>query len=211
NGGNESERVIAPVTTGPSGQFRILGVEPGQYRISAERDGFIRQEYGQRNPGSKGVQISIVAGQQLTIDFQMLPAGVISGRILDEQGDPLAGATVQAQTYQYVNGKPILVGVPQFSPIAEGVVPPIRTTTNDRGEYRLFWLPPGEYYISVTARPEFSPDPTIDLSAQRLDKIITPAGMAAVMPPPNSPIFFPGVPNADTAAPIRVGPAAEIG
>src|SRR5438128_2510797 len=113
NGGVESERVIAPVTTGDSGQFRILGVEPGQYRIAAERDGFIRQEYGQRNPAGKGVQISIVAGQQLTIDFQMLPAGVISGRILDEQGDPLAGATVQAQTYQYVNGKPILVGVPQ--------------------------------------------------------------------------------------------------
>src|SRR5207249_3493581 len=130
----------------------------------------------------KGVQISIVAGQQLTIDFQMLPAGVISGRILDEQGDSLAGATVQAQTYQYVNGKPILVGVPQFSSIAEGVVPPIRTTTNDRGEYRLFWLPPGEYYISVTARPELSPEPTIDLSARRLDNIL-PTGMAAVMPP----------------------------
>src|ERR1051326_1387514 len=53
--GPESERVLVPVTTDNQGQFHIFGIQPGEYRIAAERDGFIRQEYGQRTPAGRGI------------------------------------------------------------------------------------------------------------------------------------------------------------
>jgi hypothetical protein len=143
-----------PVTTDATGRFTVTGVDPGEYRISAERDGYIRQEYGQRTTTGSGAIVSVSGGQRLELQFQMLPAGVISGRVSDEQGEPAARITVQAFAYQYVGGKRSLVQAGN-------------TQTNDIGEYRLFWLPPGEYVVSATVEPDVPGSNTAiaDLSA----------------------------------------------
>src|SRR5690242_14241029 len=94
NGEPEPSRLDTPVMTDNAGRFRITGIAPGKYRVTAEREGFIRQEYGQRSLTGKGLALSIDSGQRLTLDFQMSPGAVISGRVLDEQGEPLAGLAV---------------------------------------------------------------------------------------------------------------------
>ena len=121
---------VATVTTDGNGRFTFTGVDPGQYEISAERDGFIRSQYGQRTPTGSGVVVPVTANQRLTIDLKMLQASVVSGRIINADGEPAAQATVQVYTYQYSNGQRTL---------AEGK----SVQTNDLGEYRLFWLSPG--------------------------------------------------------------------
>lgn len=216
---NPFGNVRTPVTTDATGRFLVTGVDPGQYRIYAERDGYIRQEYGQRTTTGSGTVISVAAGQRLELQFQMLPAGVISGRVSDEQGEPAARGEVQAWAFQYPDGKRSL------SQIANA-------QTNDIGEYRLFWLPPGEYLISVTV-PDAGVTATADLSAppagasRAVSEFVTAIGAAGGLPQgldgdalqrvvqvfegrEPAQIYFPGTLDPDSAAPIKLGAAVEM-
>ena len=66
-------------------------------RSPAGRNGFARQEYGQRSFNRSGTIISIRAGQQVSdIEFKLTPAPTISGRVVDMYGEPQPGITVQA-------------------------------------------------------------------------------------------------------------------
>jgi len=217
---NPLGNVRTPVTTDATGRFLVTGVDPGQYRISAERDGYIRQEYGQRTTTGSGTVVSVAAGQRLELQFQMLPAGVISGRVSDEQGEPAARGEVQAWAFQYADGKRSLSQV-------------ANAQTNDIGEYRLFWLPPGEYLISVTV-PDAGETATANLSApptgasRAVSEFVTAigaaGGFAGGFPEAldadalqkvfegrePAQIYFPGTLDPYSAAPIKLGAAVEM-
>ena len=62
--------------------------------------------------------------------MRLTPHGVIAGRVLDEEGEPVANANVQVLRQQYMQGRK------QMSRTGGGI-------TNDLGEYRIFGLPPG--------------------------------------------------------------------
>src|SRR5205085_75774 len=71
------------------------------------------------------------------ISLVMTPEGTITGRVVDANGDPLSRASVQALKVAYqFNGRALVT--------VESV------PSDDNGNYRLFWLPPGQYYISAT-------------------------------------------------------------
>jgi hypothetical protein len=139
--------------TGPDGKFIFNDVAPGVYRLIATRTngGYIPAEYGQRNATSEGMPLIIAAGQKLTgIQLPMASSGSISGRIYDEDGEPVARAQVSALRPVYKDGHRVLTNVQTVE-------------TNDRGEYRLFWLAPGRYYVS--AKPDI-PQLPADLRTQ---------------------------------------------
>jgi hypothetical protein len=69
------------------------------------------------------------------------PTGVIIGRVVDDDGRPMRDIEVQALVTIYEAGQRRLVPNGNLA------------TTNDRGEFRLFWLPPGNYYIEVNPLP----------------------------------------------------------
>jgi 5-hydroxyisourate hydrolase-like protein (transthyretin family) len=124
--------------TNSGGQFLFQNIEPGQYRLSATRNGYVRSEYGARSPNRPGLPITVSSGQRLPdLVLQIMPAGTITGRVFDRDGEPLANVTVQALKYSYQEGQRQLNSVQQ-------------TRTNDLGEYRLFWVQPGQYYVSAT-------------------------------------------------------------
>src|SRR5437867_3049020 len=125
-------------TTTAGGQFAFQNLEPGQYRLSASRNGYVRMEYGARSPNRSGLPITLSAGQKLTdVAVQLMPAGTITGRVFDRDGEPLANVTVEELKYSYQEGQRVM-NVVQTS------------RTNDLGEYRLFWLQPGQYFVSAT-------------------------------------------------------------
>jgi hypothetical protein len=125
------------VVTDVSGRFELRGIDPGRYRLKVSRTGFVTQEYGQRTPNDPGAEIRLSAGQTLRdLLFRLIPWGVIAGRILDEEGEPLPWAQVSALREVYSGGKR------RLSP--EALVP-----TNDLGEFRLFGLKPGRYFVSA--------------------------------------------------------------
>ncbi len=195
---------IANASTDDNGHFLITGLEPGPYRISALHDGFIHQEY------ARGAPISIPAGARIRTDFQLAPAGVISGRVLDDLGEPLAGATIQAQTYQYINGKATLMSVPVQLSLPGAYSPPAQTTTNDLGEYRLFWLQPGEYFINVRARPQIATPATVDVGAPPVNRTFFGGNVDHPLPEALAPIYYPGAVDVSAASPVKVTASADI-
>src|SRR5262245_24099623 len=87
---------IPPVMTDNQGRFIITDLEAGSYQLSAQRNGFARQMYGERSPGRGGAPLNIAAGQSLKdIVFRLTPAGTVIGRVADASGDPVAGVLVQ--------------------------------------------------------------------------------------------------------------------
>src|SRR2546426_12762206 len=69
-------------TTTSNGQFAFQNLEPGQYRLSGTRSGYVRMEYGARSPNRPGLPITVSTGQRLTdVILQIMPAGTITGRV----------------------------------------------------------------------------------------------------------------------------------
>jgi hypothetical protein len=125
------------VVTNAGGRFELKGIDPGGYRLTVSRVGFVTQEYGQKKSDDPGAVLSLRPGQAVKdVLFRLIPSGVIAGRILDEDGEPLPSVNVTAAREAYSEGKRAL----SAGAMAE---------TNDLGEYRLFGLPPGRYFVSA--------------------------------------------------------------
>src|SRR5262245_43478097 len=92
-----ARRASAAAVTNGEGHFLLEDIEPDTYRLSADRAGFLGQEYGARSWSSPGTPISLSAGQHLKdLEFKLTPQGVITGRVLDEEGEPVKGVGVIA-------------------------------------------------------------------------------------------------------------------
>jgi protocatechuate 3,4-dioxygenase beta subunit len=120
-------------TTSADGTFTIEDMTPGRYTITLQRAGFAQ------TAASRGqATFTLQPGQNLTgLVFRMQAAGVISGKIVDADGDPMAGVGVSAT----------MAGTQ--SPLARRNSSGGGGATNDLGEYRIADLRPGKYVISA--------------------------------------------------------------
>ena len=135
------------ITTDDVGKFVFRDLAPGQYKLVATRDGYVTSEYGQRGPGGSGVPIVVAAQQQVkNAGIEMTPTGAISGRIMNRYGETVGNASVQALRYTYQEGRRTLTSIQT-------------TRSNDLGEYRLFWMTPGQYVISAQPVDALGVDP----------------------------------------------------
>jgi carboxypeptidase family protein len=131
--------VAAPyvTTSAADGTFVFAAIPPGQYRIVATRPGYLAAEYGQRWPNGAGTPLTIPAGQAVSnVPIPMLLTAAVSGRVRDASGQPIGSVEVEALRATYRDGRRELTKVDT-------------AVTDDRGEYRLFWLAPGRYYFSA--------------------------------------------------------------
>jgi protocatechuate 3,4-dioxygenase beta subunit len=135
------DRFTRSATSDTNGRYSLNGLPPGRYGISALRDGFLPFTYGAKGPNRPGKVLVLGAGQKLTdVNLALEPPAVISGRVLDEEAEPVSGVTVQALHEDFTQG------TDQFIPVRSA-------TTNDIGEYRLFGLPPGKFYLMSSQTP----------------------------------------------------------
>ena len=178
----DSRSFTQPSSTATSteGRFALKGLEPGQYRMSAERPGFVRSEYGAR-PGAMvgGTTLTLEKGQSMKeIEFRLSPHSVITGRIIDEDGEPVQSAIVQLQRNRFFQGK-------------KQLVPASSASTNDLGEYRIFGVPAGKYYLSATNR-NYQINYAVDRSAD------------AKLEEGYAPTYYPGTSDIATSAMLNV-------
>jgi hypothetical protein len=134
-------------STDAFGQFRIEGVAPGEYEVAMTRAGFVRA-----NSKTEKNRITVTAGQDVTgLVYKLQAAGVISGRVTEADGEPLAGVTVSA-TRVGKGGEPVgVVGGPTGDAGEE--------STNDLGEYRIANLRAGDYIVQAQMHGGFGPAP----------------------------------------------------
>lgn len=183
---------IPSATTDSQGRYVLKEVEAGFYRVTFAQNGYVKQDYGQRAFNGQGSPINVVAGKALKdINMSMTQAGNLSGHIRDSAGAPAAGVPVQLLRATYnANGQKNFQAVTSDK-------------TDDRGEYRLYWLSPGRYYLSAGT----SAGPTN-----------RPAALGGGGNSPNAVpgesftyTYYPGATNISQAIGIDVAAAAEIG
>jgi len=173
------------VITDAGGHYAVDGLQPGGYVIVAQRRGYIRQAYGQQKRNHEGTTLILGQGMKLhDIDFRLIPAGVITGRVFDEDREPIVGATVQALTSEYVQGERRLIG---------GATP---VNTNDLGEYRIYGLAPDHYYVGVSGQ------------ASGETRAVRPKGTPAEKL--YLPTLYPNAPDLDQATAIDLDQGGEL-
>ena len=133
----EPEQKKLTTVTDTAGRFVFTGLGGGAYQISVSRNGFVEEAYGARRPGEQGLPFKLDAGQHAEdLVFKLTPTGAITGHVRDENGEPVAIVQVSALQYRYEQGK-------------RSMFPTAMVMTNDLGEFRLFNLTPGKYFVSA--------------------------------------------------------------
>jgi len=121
--------------TDAQGRFQFDKVEPGTYSLDASHNGFVKLGYGQKKHGDPGANLTLAAGQKMTdLVFKLPRTASITGHVMDEDGQALPNVEVKVYQTSGRNGKD------QFGAIGGA-------STNDLGEYRVFDLAPGRYYV----------------------------------------------------------------
>jgi hypothetical protein len=140
-------KVNKAVLTDGNGRYEIADLPAGRYTVSFSRGNYVRASYGARRLLGPGAPIEIANGQIVTrIDAALQRTGVVTGRVLDEFGDPMTGVLVMSMRYMFINGERRMQ-----SSGAPGI-------TDDLGEYRIHGLSPGRYFVSATFRSQRSGD-----------------------------------------------------
>lgn len=125
------------------GQYSLEGLPPGGYSVVASRLGYVTQQYGENGFSGSGVRVDIGKGQSVKrVDLRLARAGAVTGRIVDESGEPVVDASASLMREELVRGhrRLTVVGVGGAS-----------NRTDDLGQFRLFGVRPGSYYVSVNA------------------------------------------------------------
>jgi hypothetical protein len=128
-------------STDERGIYEFATLPAGRYTVSASKGGFVSLNFGQSRPLESGKPLQLGENETMErIDLRLPRGSVITGRIVDEYGEPVANAMVQAQMFRYMNGqkRPMPVSSPSMTP--------------DTGEFRLWGLSPGEYLLSASLR-----------------------------------------------------------
>ena len=167
-------------TTDAEGRYELKEVRAGRYTISASKGSYVGLSYGQQRPTDAGKPLEILDNQAVErVDFTLPRGSVITGRIVDEYGEPMSEVQIAPQRYQFSQGQRRLVPTGRSA------------STDDMGEFRLFGIPPGQYYLSATWRNQNYPMNNEDKTAY-------------------APMYFPGTDNPAQAQRITLAAGQEL-
>lgn len=125
--------------TDDEGRFVFTQMPAGRYTMTASKAGFVSIAYGAKTAGRAGTPIQLADGQKLeSKPISMPKGGVVTGVVLDEYGEPSPGTSVRALRMVMRTGEKRLESAGT-------------NTTDDRGQYRIYGLQPGQFI--VTAQP----------------------------------------------------------
>jgi hypothetical protein len=161
------------VTTNGEGRYELRNLPAGAYKLTVSKTGFITLEFGQRRPFESSSTISVREGESASGNVALPRGGAIFGRVIDQYGDPSVGTRVQVLRVRVEEGRRRLLSVGGGD------------QTDDTGAFRLYGLPPGDYYVSAS---------TGLIDAVKRD----PA------------VYYPGTMNVSEAQPITLGAGAEV-
>jgi Carboxypeptidase regulatory-like domain len=129
-----------PIYTNAEGEFAFTNVAPGRYSLTALKSGYVVARFGARSQFDRTTSIAVAAGAAVDgLELRLVKSAVITGRIVDEMGEPIEQALISAGRIVRTDGRL------RFRSI--GVV----ANTDDLGEYRISGLAAGRYALAISA------------------------------------------------------------
>lgn len=198
---------VKQTVTDESGRFVFEQLGPGRYTVTVEKPGYLKTYFGSRQPGrAPGAPIAIVDGQRLLdVAISVARGAVIDGTVRNEAGAPIASSQVMVLQTVYVMGERKFVNTgigANFS------------VTDDRGHYRVWGLPPGEYTVRASGN-----SPGVQILTEAEFKAAEQQFQTGRVPPSGSRVsgpqlqrgivYFPGVPDVINAQTITLGLSEE--
>jgi hypothetical protein len=196
------------------GRFVFEGLAAGRYLLSGTKPAYLRGSHGSIRPGRPGIPLRIADGERVAdVRLTLARGAAVMGTLHDEAGEPAPNQPVHAFRIPPANEPPLL--------LLSG-----SAMTDDRGVYRIFGLPPGDYLVGSAIRMNQARDIEA-LSAAQIDdafrELRARAGLrdeAAPVSPGNprdvtpgtyayAPTYFPGVAAATVAERVRLGVGDE--
>ena len=196
--------------TDDAGRFRFTDLPDGRYSASVSKRGYVTMNYGATRPLRPGPTFVIAAGERKAdMTLRLPPGAVITGTVRNQAGEPVGGARVNVLRMAYgMDGTRVL------GPAGSGG---FGEATDDRGEFRAFGLPAGEYWVvasvgigirNTTELRETTPS-EIDWATRELQSPGASTRPEVGRAVDYSPVFYPGVPNQAAAATITVKAGEE--
>jgi hypothetical protein len=130
--------------TADDGSFSFERLPPGRFTLAAAKDGYVSMSYGATRTGRPGTGVQVAERQAVRVSLRLPRGAVITGTIVDVDGLPSQGIAVTVLAQRYVGPQ----GERRY--LAAGM--PTLALSDDRGVYRIFGLPAGDYV--VVAQPQ---------------------------------------------------------
>lgn len=185
--------------TDEQGKFRFSAVTPGIYSISASRDGYITADFGVRGGIRMPRQFGIYESERWDdVAFRLDPWGVIAGRVkFGDDAEPAMRVPVFAYRKRYWHG------AVEYNVAANA-------RTDDRGEYRLSGLRPGNYIIAAIYDKPRKATASEETPAQNLSEVDQRIRDTPPSEPSYTSTFFTSATRISDAATIEVKSGTEM-
>jgi protocatechuate 3,4-dioxygenase beta subunit len=168
------------VTTDADGRYEFRDIRPGRYTVRAVREGFFGRPVNGAYPPTVWSDIVVAEKESKQVPLALVQGATIEGRVNDVAGTALPNATVQVYSVAYQTGFALL------QPAIAGAA----KTTDARGEFQLFWIPPGDYFLGATPA-------------------VRPGGPGTPFQPGGR-TFYPSETNLNSATPITIRGGEEL-
>ncbi|WP_321476308.1 carboxypeptidase-like regulatory domain-containing protein [uncultured Paludibaculum sp.] len=174
--GGSSRASAVGVYTDSNGKFRIENLEPGQYRWLINKPGYSlsRGQAPKLPPLNRAQTIR-------SVRIEMQPLATLSGRVIDENGDPVSGATVELMAK--------FNGFNRQSLISTGG----SASTDDRGEFLIHRAAPGRFLLAAS-----------HMESRNVVYPLRGGGVSGYVT-----TFLPGVSDPDQAQWLDIAPGSE--
>ena len=134
-GPNQGDRVL----TDTEGRFFFVNVPAGVWPLTVDKPGYLSGAFGQHRPGGLSRPLDLTQGRPPgEITLTLWRSAILTGRVLDDAGEPMVNVAVRAARLQFLAGHRQLAVM-------------TKTRTDDRGVYRFTSLSPGDYVLAVVA------------------------------------------------------------
>jgi hypothetical protein len=179
--------------TKDDGTFAFTGLPAGRYTVAAMKDAYVTMNHGARRWLQPGTGIQLGAGETQSLTLRLPRGGVITGVVTDVDGQPAQGIGVTALYRRFVGP----IGDRRLAPAGVSASP-----TDERGVYRIFGLPAGEYIVTAQSQMRVAGLPASGMRVVKAGEV-SPRDLSL------APVFYPGTTDVARASRVTVNAGEE--
>lgn len=135
-------RLTRTAITDADGRFAVDQLPVGRFTVTATKAGYPAMSFGARQPFRTGAGVFVAEGESVDTSFRLPRGAVITGTVRDEHGNPMPDVPLMAWLVRTSLGGQRTLD--SSTPTSQTYI------SDDRGQYRVFGLPPGEYVVGTT-------------------------------------------------------------